>query len=113
MIPRTLLMMMNTVSKVVVVFPLLLVQTRGKPAMVVARMLLRLLVLQLKVAEELLIVLEEKDGALGGECVLGGGWLAGGRLPVGPEAGGGDVALVAAAADERTFVVVQTSEIKK
>jgi hypothetical protein len=78
-----------------------------------ARMLLRLLVLQLKVSEELLIVLEEKDGSLGGECVLGSGGLAGGRLPVGPEAGGGDVALVAAAADERTFVVVQTSGIKK
>ncbi len=106
-------MMMNTISKVVVVYTLLLVQTRGKPAMVVARMLLRLLVLQFKVAEELLIVLEEKDGALGGECVLGGGGLAGGRLPVGPEAGGGDVALVAAAADERTFVVVKPSEIKK
>jgi hypothetical protein len=76
-----------------------------------------LVVFEFEVTKELLIVRQQKDGPLGGESVLGGGRLTRGCLPVGAEAGSGDVALVAGAADERPLVVVQppatTPHVKK
>ena len=76
---------------------------------------LLLLLLEFIFLEKLFIVLEQKDGSLGGEGVFRSGWLARGCFPMCPEARGRNVTLVAAAAYEGPLVVVQASviEIKK
>ena len=76
---------------------------------------LLLLLLEFIFLEKLFIVLEQKDGSLGGEGVFRSGWLARGCFPMCPEARGRNVSLVAAAAFEGPLVVVQESviEIKK
>jgi len=69
MVASTLLM--KPIQKVVVFCLFFLVQDGGKSALSVVVMLVLLFVLQLEVTEELFVVLEEEDGALGGERVLG------------------------------------------
>lgn len=66
------------------------------------------LVVQFEVQKVRILLLEEEEGALGGDGLLGGRGLALGCLPVGAEARGRDVGLAARAADERTLVVVKS-----
>ena len=73
---------------------------------------LLLLLLEFIFLEKLFIVLEQKDGSLGGEGVFRSGWLARGCFPMCPEARGRNVTLVAAAAYEGPLVVVQASVIE-